>query len=440
MTHRPNPELEAQNEQLRKAHPTLFGLLSEKGKAIHFPKKGFLEQGREAQGKKINATIGMAIEDDGSPMRLPSLANIIRLDPCSVFPYAPCLGIPELRKTWQTLIYEKNPSLKGVISLPVVTSGLTHALNLFAYLFVNPGDPVVMTDTVWENYTFIFENAYGGETVPFQTFSKGRFGIDGLSARMTEISGKRIVLFNFPHNPTGYSLTGPEADEIVEQIRRVAEAGHPVIAVMDDAYFGLVYEKGVMGESLFARLAHLHENVLAVKIDGATKEEYAWGFRIGFITYACRSITPDVCSILEDKTGGAVRGSISSSSRIGQCLLLNAMKSQEYAREKQDKFTLLKTRFDRVKDTVTRNRERYAECFTPLPFNSGYFMCLEVKDGLNTEAIRHILLKEFNIGVIALGNLIRIAYSSVREDDIPALFESIFKACQMQRTGRSQPK
>ena len=48
--------------------------------------------------------------------------------------------------------------------------------------------------------------------------------------------------------------------------------------------FGLVYENGIFKESLFSKLADLHENVLAVKVDGATKEDYAWGFRVGFIT------------------------------------------------------------------------------------------------------------------------------------------------------------
>ena len=32
-------------------------------------------------------------------------------------------------------------------------------------------------------------------------------------------------------------------------------------------------------------LVDLHPNVLGIKLDGATKEDYVWGFRVGFITF-----------------------------------------------------------------------------------------------------------------------------------------------------------
>ena len=48
--------------------------------------------------------------------------------------------------------------------------------------------------------------------------------------------------------------------------------------LVDDAYFGLVYEDNVFKESIFARLAGLSENIMAVKLDGPTKEDYVWGW------------------------------------------------------------------------------------------------------------------------------------------------------------------
>ena len=64
-------------------------LLSKKGREIFFPSKGILGQSAEAKGKRINATIGIALEDDGSPMRLPGLAEQVDVAPADVFPYAP---------------------------------------------------------------------------------------------------------------------------------------------------------------------------------------------------------------------------------------------------------------------------------------------------------------------------------------------------------------
>ena len=41
---------------------------------------------------------GAAIEDDGTPMRLGSIASKIDLDPSLTFPYAPSFGRPDIRK------------------------------------------------------------------------------------------------------------------------------------------------------------------------------------------------------------------------------------------------------------------------------------------------------------------------------------------------------
>ncbi|MBT6006326.1 MAG: aspartate aminotransferase, partial [Prolixibacteraceae bacterium] len=92
-----NPQAEELNRIIQKKSTTVFELLSEKGKNIFFPKKGILGQTAEAKGTKINATIGAAIEDDGSPMRLEAIASKVNLDPKLVFPYAPSFGRPDIR-------------------------------------------------------------------------------------------------------------------------------------------------------------------------------------------------------------------------------------------------------------------------------------------------------------------------------------------------------
>ena len=83
-----------------------------------------------------------------------------------------------------------------------------------------------------------------------------------------------------------------EADRIVQVLTEVAQAGTNVIAVADDAYFGLFFEDNVLKESVFARLAGAHPRLLAVKLDGATKENYVWGFVSGSsLTDAARKRT-----------------------------------------------------------------------------------------------------------------------------------------------------
>lgn len=423
-----NPQAEELNRVIQKRNPVVNGLLSEKGKNIFFPKKGILAQTADAKGKKINATIGAAVEDDGSPMRLNSIAKNILLDPKDVFPYAPSYGKLELRNQWLDLMMKKNPSLKTRTSLPVVTNALTHGLSMVGYMFVNPGDKIISTDKFWGNYRLIFEQGYGGVIETFNTFKDDGFDVLSFKEKLFEDSGKKIVLLNFPNNPTGYTPTDSEVDEISSVIEERAELGDELLVICDDAYFGLVYKEGVFKESIFSRLADLHENVLAVKVDGATKEDYVWGLRVGFVTYACKNISEETCQALEAKIAGAIRGNISNASHLSQSLESEAISSPTYDSEKKEKYLLMKARFEKIVQVLSD--EKYEEFFKALPYNSGYFMCVELKDGIDAESVRQTLLEKYDTGVVAINNFLRIAFSSVTEDKIEGLFENIYLACK----------
>ena len=201
--------------------------------------------------------------------------------------------------------------------------------------------------------------------------------------------------------------------------------------LLDDAYFGLVYREGVFRESLFSLLADLHERVLAVKIDGASKEEYVWGLRIGFVTFAAKGMTSAVREAFEAKLAGTVRATVSSASHLSQSLLLAAYADESYEREKYEKYAILKDRFEEAQRVLSD--PKFASVFTPLPFNSGYFLCVELREGLDAEAIRKKLLSAFDTGVIALGNKFRIAYSSLPVSAIRPLFENLYRACSAMK-------
>lgn len=424
-----NPQAEELNKIIENENPVVYEMLSEKGKNIFFPKKGILGQTAAAKGKSINATIGAAIEDDGSPMRLKSIEDQLNIEPGMSFPYAPSFGRPDLRQQWQNMIYTKNPGLKDVIiSKPVVTNALTHGLSIAAYLFADPGDHIILSDLYWGNYNLIFTQAFGTKFDLFTLFDKEGFNLDSFKEKLLDSPvGKKIVLLNFPNNPTGYTPTIAEISEITEIIYKSAEHGNRLVVMVDDAYFGLVYEKGIETQSIFTMLSELHENVLAIKIDGATKEDYVWGFRTGFITYAMKHGTTALYNALESKTAGAVRGNISNACNLSQSLLLKAFQSPTYQKEKKEKYEILKRRYDKVK-TVLEN-EKFSDYFKALPFNSGYFMCIKLKEGLDSDAIRQILLEKFDTGLISLPGIFRIAFSSVAENKIEQMFENIYEAC-----------
>jgi aspartate/methionine/tyrosine aminotransferase len=185
------------NELARKLNETLgsaAGFLSDSGKRMYFPYGGILGHSAEAKSCDINATIGMAFEEDGSPLVMDCFARTINLDR-KAFLYAGSFGNPKLREIWKRMETVKNPSFAGKnFSSPVVTNALTHGLRVTAELFAGSGDTVVVPDLFWDNYALIFEEAVGSRLALFNTFKGGRFDVEAMKSALAGEGEKKIFL------------------------------------------------------------------------------------------------------------------------------------------------------------------------------------------------------------------------------------------------------
>jgi len=415
------------NETLKGTTPGV--LLSDVGTRLYFP-KGIIAQSGEAKklGKTANGTIGMTVID-GTPVMLPSVKKYIPdLSSRELVAYAPTAGNPDLRELWKQALIKKNPSLEGKsFSLPVVVPGLTAGISYLADLFLDETKPLVAADPSWDNYVLIANARRNAEFVQFPMFADGKFNIPGLEKVLREQakSGSVRVLLNFPQNPSGYSPTSAETAQIVSIIKSLADAGTKVMVWCDDAYFGLNYEKDIESQSLFAHLCDLSPNVLAAKIDGPTKEDFAWGFRCGFITFGCKELTEEQYDALLKKLMAAIRSSVSCSSTPPQSLLLKAFQNPaQIEKEKAEFRAVLEKRYALVKKFTTTHT---SENITPLPFNSGYFMAFDTKK-INAETLRQKLLKERGIGTISIdSHTLRVAFSSLEEDKIDIVYQAIYE-------------
>ncbi len=428
-----NPIAKELNQVIQSENPHLMEMLSAIGKQLFFP-KGILSQSAEAREKahKLNATIGIATEADDI-MCFDSVKDSIKdIPPSASLTYAPSFGIPGLRKAWQASLFEKNPSLAGkTISLPVVTCGITHGISTFADIWIDPGDVVILPDMLWGNYNMIFDLRKAARVRSYPIFtSSGAFNVKAFEEAVRDEARKNkkiTVLLNFPHNPTGYTATHQEGDQIVTILTDIAGSGNHVLAVMDDAYFGLFYEPETLKESLFARLCSQDPRLLAVKLDGGTKENYVWGLRVGFITYGLQAKTDPaaVYDALEKKTAGCIRGNISNASHLGQSIVLKSMQNENFTTEKQTKFNILKKRAHTVKTVLSD--PKYQDAWDVYPFNSGYFMCIRLKS-VNAEKLRVHLLETYGVGLISIGeNNLRVAFSCLEETDIQELFDIVLQ-------------
>jgi aspartate/methionine/tyrosine aminotransferase len=411
---------------------------------MYFP-RGILSQSAEAKEKAIryDATIGIARED-GKPMYLRSVMKYLeQFSPADAVSYAPALGRPDLRRKWREHLLAANPSLAGKsFSTPIVTSGVTHALSVVGDLFIDKGDVVFLPDKFWENYELLFGVRLQAQLATYPFYSPdGRFNVDGLRRSLATRAGvgKTLVILNLPNNPTGYSITEEDAELVTSALCEAAENGCELVVVSDDAYFGLFYEEGLLRESLFARLAGCHERLLAVKVDGPTKEQFVWGFRTGMLTFSTRATLSDeaLYGALEKKVAGAIRSAISSCSLPAQTILVRAMSDEEFPAEREEKQAILAARARRAREILAS--PEFADLWEPYPFNAGYFMCLKLRKGLDAEAYRRYLLDKYGVGVIAEGKRdVRVALSAVDVDELPTLYGIMAAAARELLNGNGQ--
>jgi aspartate/methionine/tyrosine aminotransferase len=432
-----HPLAQAANEALRRDTPVVLDLLSERGKRFFFPAKGILAQGAEAKQKArtANATVGIATEN-GAPMHLACVHRYYQgLAPNEIYDYAPSYGKPELRAAWARKQRIETPSLGDhPVSNPVVTNALTHGLGLVGDLFIDPGTDVLSSDLMWENYNLNWETRLEARYhyYPFFDEKLSGFNLAGFTQALARFRGKKLVVsLNFPNNPSGYTPTRAEAEGITRALAAEAAAGTRLVVCVDDAYYGMFFDDACERESLFGRLARASDNLLAVKIDGATKEEFVWGLRVGFITFGVKNGTAAAYKALEDKTAGLVRAYVSNVSHPGQSIVLKVLGDPDFRRQQAEKVAVLRSRAAAVAREC--RKPEYADCWDVYPFNSGYFMCLRLKDA-DADTVRLRLLDDHGVGTIALGQReIRIAFSCLAEAQIPGVFAAAAKSVRAVR-------
>ena len=111
------------------------------------------------------------------------------------------------------------------------------------------------------------------------------------------------------------------------------------------------------------------------------------------------------------------------------------MNSDEYVSSKAEKLRIMKERAEEVKRVLSN--PRYDTAWKPYPFNSGYFMCVQLKT-VDAEPLRLHLLEKYGIGLISLGKTdLRVAFSCLEKEDIQELFDTVFQGIKdLEEKGR----
>jgi len=263
--------------------------------------------------------------------------------------YAPMSGVPELREAIAQKIarlYKRQLSSEHEIT---VTSGGTEALTASIQALVHPGDEVIVFDPAYDSYCPVIE-LVGGHAVRIPLL-RPEFSIDWERFAAAITPRTRVVVINFPHNPTGAILKR-------EDLSRLAALLRPTNAfvISDEVYEHMVFD-GHAHQSLNA-----HDELAArsVVVSSFGKTYHATGWKVGY-TAAPAALTTEIRKVHQFMTF--------STASVLQYALADFMLAHPEWEEQLAVFYQAKR--DRLQGLLRGSR------FTVLPARSTYFQLLD---------------------------------------------------------------
>ena len=189
--------------------------------------------------------------------------------------YAPMTGVPALREA----VAEKTVRLQGRLldadAEITICSGATEGLFSAIQALVRPGDEVIVFDPAYDSYEPAVTLA-GGKTshVPLAISDDGfDFVIDWQRFEDALNDKTRLVIINFPHNPTGAILSRDDLDQLAGLLRDTS-----AYLLSDEVYEHIVFDS----EPHVSVLTHdeLWERSFVISSFGKTY--HATGWKVGY--------------------------------------------------------------------------------------------------------------------------------------------------------------
>lgn len=187
--------------------------------------------------------------------------------------YTSNLGLLKLREAIATSV-EKHFGIRYDPKRQIlITVGVSEALDIALRAVCNPGDEIIYHEPCYVSYSPSIALAYGKPVVVACRAEDG-FAVraDAIAQAITPRS--KVLVLNFPTNPTGGTMTRAELERIAALVAR-----HNLLVITDEIYSELTFE----GEHVsLASLPGMAERTIF--LHGFSKAYAMTGFRIG---YAC---------------------------------------------------------------------------------------------------------------------------------------------------------
>ncbi|MDR0631754.1 MAG: aminotransferase class I/II-fold pyridoxal phosphate-dependent enzyme [Holosporaceae bacterium] len=290
----------------------------------------------------------------------------------------------------------------------VATVGGSGAISNVIKGYTDPGQTILLPNYVWEPYK-IFAQSNGLNCEFYTLFDGDQFFVNDLVGRIIKIAQqhhKVILMINDPcQNPTGYSLSFEEWEQVVQALKVAAQYGD-VILLDDVAYLDYDFRGHSEARRHFRLLAHLPENILSVIAFSISKSLTCYGLRVGaeIAISSSKKVIDDfnrVSSVLGRSTWSTVP-------RGGMDLFVKL-------HEDENLFAKLKTERDRIIAILKERAKIFLEeakniGLYHLPFRGGFFLTVPMWPELTKAVVQD--LKRKNVFVLPIEGGLRIALCS----------------------------
>lgn len=187
--------------------------------------------------------------------------------------YAPMPGVAALRQG----IADKNSTLYGHRHDPeleiTITAGATQALMTAFAAFVHPGDEVIVLEPAYDSYVPAIELA-GGVPVLVPLDADAGYAPDWERVRAAVSPRTRILVINFPHNPSGRCLREEDLRELEALVEETA-----LLLISDEVYEHIVFDRQVHRSVMSSPLLATH----SIVISSFGKTLHTTGWKIGSV-------------------------------------------------------------------------------------------------------------------------------------------------------------
>ena len=358
--------------------------------------------------KVTNATIGAILDEEEKLVCLPTVEKVFRALPTDeIVAYAPISGLPGfLDKVVAAAFGPYKP--KGYISA-VATAGGTGGIHHAIWNYMSEGDTALTSDWYWGAYKVLCQDM-GRKLDTYQMLDdNNQFNLPALRAKVEEYLAKQetlLLIINTPaHNPTGYSLTETDIENVLKMISEVTKGTDKrVILYLDVAYIDYAGEKNEV-RKFFSKLSDLPENVLAIVGYSMSKGFTMYGQRTGAMIGIASN--KDVAQEFADINQYTSRATWSNINRPAMANLAKIYSDPELLaateKERDHYYQMIKARADLFTE------EAKACGLKMVPYIAGFFLSIPAK---NPDAICD-KLHEDNIYAVPLAAGVRVALCAV---------------------------